>query len=286
MTNGKWMAYRAADVGINDTFGGSEGNYTATPERDLGGDDTIRVYVADGRVMQIEVGGVVYTYQNADGVNIHGGNHTTSEWFTFDCGGFVAPDGSALTGRPEFSGAYTLTCRTPQSAPCFGPETLIDCWDGFKAAENIVAGDFVMTDHGPEAVLWAGGRVVDVSEKNAPITVRGEVFSPQHLLRFRGHWARAKHLVDLGEANYVTPRPATQWYGHILLRKHAAIYTGSHLMAESLNPTDRALSGMTAEMRAQIRDALTASGIERDQYLGPDGHVLTRRDMRELFGVK
>ncbi len=38
--------------------------------------------------------------------------------------------------------------------------------------------------------------------------------------------------------------------------------------------------------RAQIRDALTASGIERDQYLGPDGHVLTRRDMRELFGVK
>lgn len=174
-------------------------------------------------------------------------------------------------------------------AACFGPDVRIWCaWKGLVRMRNICAGDEVYTLDGWKSVLWAGGAEIKVTEKNRPVLVRGEVYSPQHLiLNEEGKWVKAKFLAEfhIGDAGYISPAPARQWYGHILLERHSAIETEA-LFTESLNPTDRALSGMTPEMRAQIRDALDAAGIDRSQYPGPSGRVLTRRDMREIYGGK
>lgn len=276
----EWTAYPAETIGLNAQFGGHEGAFTYSPAR-YG--DEIAILRDENRVYQIEYQGRIFTHQNADGANIHGGNQTTSEWFTFGAGQFflVNEDGSInrdikLTSKPAFAGANTITVRNPLSAPCFGPYVGVLTEGGVKEVAHLQAGDRVLCMDGVyHRILWTGGREVEVTDKNAPVIWNGETYSPQHRVLIGNAWAKAKHVGD------TAAHDATQWYGHILLATHQPI-TVMGGFAESLLPTERALSGMSAQMRAQIVDALMSEGLTLETYGGLTRPELSKRQLREM----
>ena len=265
-----WITYKASDIGFNGQFGGSEGNFTYQPQWSLS-EGQFKIDVVGDRVLAVEYDGLIYRHQNADGANIHGGNHTTSEWFTFDIGQFYYVNSfgereQSLVSEVGFQGGHTITARDPLPAPCFGPNVLViiegPC--GILAdytVENLLAGDKVLCADGElREILWTDGAEVAVTENNRPIKYKGNIFSPQHRVLIEGVWIKAKHLVEFGLAQYVEPMPEKQWYGHILLAEHHAIAVEGGFV-ESLLPTDRALSGMSRKMADEIRNVLRAHGV-------------------------
>lgn len=265
---GEWLTFPAGSVGVNNTFGGYEGNFTSTPEWVYNRE--MRVYVVNNRVTHVEIPSrnIVFRHQNFDGQNIHGGNHTTSEWFTFDISGFwqIGTDGLItsedgirgieLRHFPGFNNGNTLTPRYPLPAPCFGPDVIVNTKEKGKVKVKYLKARMHIEISGYEyrEILWVGGKEVKVTDKNAPILVKTERFSPLHRIFSPTHkaWVIAKNLEKVGLAQKANHN-GTQEYFHILLDDHYSIPTQWNVV-ESLLPTDRALSGMDQEMAAEIKE--------------------------------
>lgn len=229
-----WTTYKASNVGFNAQFGGYEGNFTMTPAWTLGGDQGIKINANNGYVTQIEYMGRIYQHQNASGANIHGGNHTTANWLTFDIGQFRSSDGVPLNSLPGWQGAWTITLSGGGSVPCFVAGTMITMMGGDeKRVEEIAPGDMVATLTGAKRVLWAGGAEVEVTEKTRPYAVHGLFFSPQHRILIPGKGLIAAKHHPLAEQEFCFGR--TVPYHHFLLEEHSIVWADG-ILCESLWP--------------------------------------------------
>lgn len=231
-----WTTYKASDVGFNAQFGGYEGHFTMTPAWTLGGDQGIRINADNGYVTQIEYMGRIYQHQNASGANIHGGNHTTANWLTFDIGQFRSSDGVPLNSLPGWQGAWTITLSGGGSVPCFVAGTMITMMGGDeKPVQDIEVGDMVATLTGSKRVLWVGSAEVEVTEKTQTYSIGGFVIgvSPQHRILIPGKGLiAAKHHPAAFE---VTWFGKTVTYHHFLLEEHSIVWAND-ILCESLWP--------------------------------------------------
>lgn len=229
-----WTTYKASDIGFNAQFGGYEGHFTMTPAWTLGGDHGIKINAANGYVTQIEYMGRIYQHQNASGANIHGGNHTTANWLTFDIGQFRSSDGVPLNSLPGWQGAWTITLSGGGSVPCFVAGTMITMVGGDdKRVQHIEVGDMVATLTGAKRVLWVGSAEVEVTDKTRPYAVHGILFSPQHRILIPGKGLiAAKHHPDAEDAFWFDEPVA---YHHFLLEEHS-IVCADGVLCESLWP--------------------------------------------------
>lgn len=229
-----WTTYKASDIGFNAQFGGYEGHFTMTPAWTLGGDQGIRINADNGYVTQIEYMGRIYQHQNASGANIHGGNHTTANWLTFDIGQFRSSDGVPLNSLPGWQGAWTITLSGGGSVPCFVADTMITMMGGDdKRVQHIEVGDMVATLTGAKRVLWVGSAEVEVTEKTQPYATRGLWVSPQHRIMIPGKGLiAAKHHPDAFEVAWPG---LTVPYHHFLLEEHSIVWAND-ILCESLWP--------------------------------------------------
>lgn len=154
-------------------------------------------------------------------------------------------------------------------APCFGPNVRLFVKNlGWEKIKHVRVGDFVNTDAGYKRVLWIGGTYVEVTEKNRPVVTGSEIYSPQHRIAWRQKWCKAKFLAEVAAGDlwgYLEPMPKQQEYWHILLDSHRAINTFWN-MAESLLPTERALSAMNPRARREILQAIRDAGLTPEDY--------------------
>lgn len=238
-----WTTYKASDIGFNAQFGGYEGHFTMTPAWTLTGDHGIKINSDNGYVTQIEYMGRVYQHQNTTGANIHGGNHTTADWMTFDLGQFylVNEDGSMnwsapLNSNPGWQGAWTITLSGGGSVPCFVAGTMITMMGGVeKRVEEIVPGDMVATLTGSKRVLWVGSAEVEVTEKTQPYSLAGSAIavSPQHRILIPGKGLiAAKHHPAAFEVTWLG---GIVTYHHFLLEEHSIVWADD-VLCESLWP--------------------------------------------------
>lgn len=264
-----WISVPPKSIGFNNQFAGYEGHFTTKPEWTLGEDTPFKVNVVNGRVTEVAYDGLVYKHQNADGANIHGGNHTTADWFTFDIGQFYYVNSfgvreQALVSEVGFQGAHTITVMQPLPVPCFGGNVYVKAeyygWTNVK--EELTAGMKIQVHDGSyREVLWTGGRRVDLTEKTRPYSVKGDLFSPQHRILVSNRWAKAKWVGK--KTDY---RKRTEWYGHIVLAEHLPIVSMQCGHAESLLLTDRSIGAFDDETQGELRELLKRfpkAGVKR-----------------------
>ena len=234
-----WTTYKASDIGFNAQFGGYEWHFTMTPAWTLGGDHGIKINASDGYVTQIEYMGRIYQHQNATGANIHGGNHTTADWLTFDIGQFRSSDGVPLNSLPGWQGAWTITLSGGGSVLCFVAGTMITMIGGNeKPVQHIEVGDMVATLTGAKRVLWVESASVEVTEKTRPYFIRGLEVSPQHRILIPGKGlVAAKHHPDAWEKFSIWE---TVTYHHFLLEEHSIVWADG-VLCESLWPGEETL---------------------------------------------
>ena len=276
-----WTTYKASDIGFNAQFGGYEGHFTMTPAWTLGGDQGIKINANNGYVTQIEYMGRVYQHQNATGANIHGGNHTTVDWMTFDLGQFyqVNPDGSMnwsapLNGNPGWQGAWTITLSGGGSVPCFVAGTKITMMGGDeKRVEEIVPGDMVATLTGAKRVLWVGSAEVEVTDKSRPYAIRGLWVSPQHRILIPGDGLiAAKHHRRAFKKTWFGKTVA---YHHFLLEEHSIVWADG-VLCESLWPGEETLR-MLGDAFTHLIDVEAYCAKPAAPFLNRRGEVKQRR---------
>ena len=269
-----WTTYKASDIGFNAQFGGYEGHFTMTPAWTLGGDQGIRINADNGYVTQIEYMGRIYQHQNASGANIHGGNHTTANWLTFDIGQFRSSDGVPLNSLPGWQGAWTITLSGGGSVPCFVTGTMITMMGGNeKHVQHIEVGDMVATLTGSKRVLWVGSAEVEVTDKTHPYAIHGLFVSPQHRILIPGKGLiAAKHHPDAFEA---TQLGGTVSYHHFLLEEHSIVWADD-VLCESLWPGKETLR-MLGDEFTHLIDVEAYCAKPAAPFLNRRGEVKQRR---------
>lgn len=269
-----WTTYKASDIGFNAQFGGYEGHFTMTPAWTFGGDHGIKINASDGYVTQIEYMGQIYQHQNATGANIHGGNHTTADWMTFDIGQFRSSDGVPLNSLPGWQGAWTITLSGGGSVPCFVAGTKITMMGGDeKRVEEIVPGDMVATLTGSKRVLWVGSASVDVTDKTRPYAIRRLWVSPQHriLIPGKGLIAAKHHPRAQGEILF----GKTISYHHFLLEEHSIVWADG-VLCESLWPGKETLR-MLGDAFTHLIDVEAYCAKPAAPFLNKHGEVKERK---------
>ena len=276
-----WTTYKASDVSFNAQFGGYEGHFTMTQAWTLSGDQGIKINADNGYVTQIEYMGRIYQHQNATGANIHGGNHTTDDWLTFDLGQFylVNEDGSMdwsapLNGNPGWQGAWTITLSGGGSVPCFVAGTRIAMMGGSeKPVQHIEVGDMVATLTGAKRVLWVGSAEVEVTDKTRPYAVHGILFSPQHriLIPGRGLIAAKRHPLAWQEFCFGRTVP----YHHFLLEEHSIVWADG-ILCESLWPGKETLR-MLGDAFTRLIDVEAYRAKPAAPFLNKRGEVKERK---------
>ena len=269
-----WTTYKASDVGFNAQFGGYEGHFTMTPAWTLAGDQGIKINAENGYVTQIEYMGRIYQHQNASGANIHGGNHTTANWLTFDIGQFRSSDGVPLNSLPGWQGAWTVTLSGGGSVPCFVAGTLITMMGGDeKRVEEIAPGDMVATLTGAKRVLWRGSAKVDVTDKTRPYAIRWLGVSPQHRILIPGKGLiAAKHIPYAEEETWLE---GTVSYHHFLLEEHSIVWADG-VLCESLWPGKETLR-MLGDAFTHLIDVDAYCAKPAAPFLNRRGEVKQRR---------
>lgn len=297
--NGHWVEVRLKDILPNASFGGTEGNYTAEGHGSFPSPETkIAFYIVDrdgdeetesfqDRVTHIWIGDetTMYRHENFDGANIHGGNHTTEDWFTFDIGQFRLQDANGLINSgsqrlvDEFS-FNTFTVCDPSASPCFtGDVKVLVHQNGitdFIAVRDIDPGAYVAVYDSVEPsialrgkkhaafrwkpVKYVGRYSTKIMPRTIPVDIDGEVFSPLHrimiVLNGETVWTAAKHLVEAGLAKFVGRVGDTMEYFHVLLDSHEALITESLVMAESLRVTTLSMSMFDDKTRKAIQSEI------------------------------
>lgn len=262
-----WKAYNASLVGFNNQFGGYEGHYTSQPQFTLLDEGVpFKVYVENNRVTKVAYDGLVYQHQNADGANIHGGNHTTKDWFTFDIGQFAYVDHNGvrqqnLNSEPGFQGGNTITIGMGLDCdvPCFTKGTAILGADKQKRiyVENLKVGDTVWTTKGNRKVIWVGNHFIDNpnTKQNPYLIYNTLILSPNHrvyLPKFQGLMA-VKHTTEAWQLNW----PSVHYY-HFMLEEHSLVYA-NNILCESLWPGKETMKMLGSELAA-------LEGFDWDKY--------------------
>lgn len=147
------------------------------------------------------------------------------------------------------NGAYDIPpdTRLRVPPPCFGPDVVVTvAGSGATPVRALQVGDMVLTTEGYREVLWTGSRHCRCStEREWPVELQGELFSPLHRIFWEGRWAKAKHLVEAG-LGVVRDDLAAIIYHHVLLADHSVIVTARNkvesllLTSYSLDLWDRA----------------------------------------------
>ncbi len=271
-----WTTYKAGDVGFNAQFGGHEGHFTMTPAWTLGGDQGIKINADNGYVTQIEYMGRIYQHQNASGANIHGGNHTTANWLTFDIGQFRSSDGVPLNSLPGWQGAWTITLSGGGAVPCFVAGTMITMMGGDeKLVQNIEVGDMVATLTGAKRVLWVGSAEVEVTEKTQPYSIAGSAIavSPQHRILIPGKGLiAAKHHPTSFEVTWLG---GIVTYHHFLLEEHSIVWADD-VLCESLWPGKETLR-MLGDAFTHLIDVEAYCAKPAAPFLNKRGEVKERK---------
>jgi len=160
---------------------------------------------------------------------------------------------------------------------CFTPGTSIVTATGGRAVETLQIGDLVATrDHGLRPLVWVGRRELTKAEVEqkpqlAPVLIRrgalgpdnpnrDMIVSPQHRILLKGK----KLALMTGEAEALAPAiglvngdtivscaPQAVTYLHLMCSNHEVIRADG-VWTETLFPGDQALSGLTAEARAEV----------------------------------
>ena len=129
---------------------------------------------------------------------------------------------------------------------CFAAGTRIATPTGETPVQSLRPGDLVLTQAGPQPIIWTGRRTIDLTrhpnpEAARPIRIAAHAFaentpardllvSPDHAIFHNGALIPAKHLLN---AQTITQdRPHTVTYFHVELAHHAILYAAS-LPAES-----------------------------------------------------
>lgn len=185
---------------------------------------------------------------------------------------------------------------------CFTPGTLVVTATGNRAVETLKIGDLVATrDHGLRPLVWVGRRELSVAQVEAkpqlaPIMImrgalgpdcpnRDMMVSPQHRVLVNG----LKLALMTGETEALTaavglvngttilqspPRAVT--YLHIMCEGHEVIRADG-LWTETLFPGDQALSSLTDEAQAEVRELFP----DLEGFV-PARNIIARREARWL----
>jgi Ca2+-binding RTX toxin-like protein len=161
--------------------------------------------------------------------------------------------------------------------PCFTKGTPILTPTGWRPVEDLVLGDLVTTQNGPQRVLWAGGRKLEENDLllrpdwrpiHLPTGLLGNALplrlSPQHAVlmtdaRGESVLVRAKHLAELkfGGAR-VAKGVRSVSYHHILMEKHA-IVSAAGAPAESFYPGPIGMAMLEWPARLAVMAAVVAA---------------------------
>lgn len=147
---------------------------------------------------------------------------------------------------------------------CFAAGTPIATPQGWRAVEDLCAGDLVATaDDGAQPILWAGGRRVVVPAARGPVTIlpgalgndRTVRLSPQHRVLVGQGGAEGllpvKALVGRPGIIAATQASVVTWH-HLALPRHAVLSAGG-AWAETLWPGAEALRMLGADAAAVAR---------------------------------
>lgn len=180
--------------------------------------------------------------------------------------------------------------------PCFAAGTPIRVPGGWRAVEELVAGDMVITRGGAvEPVIWSGSRELKPHEIEArpslrPVKIRPGILgnrnevrlSPQHavlmLLDGQEVLVRAVHLARHGYRGCRIAEGVRRiTYHHILLPKHA-ILDADGLAAESLYPGRHAVAPLDSRAQVEIAAAVLA------QHRTSTKAAVALTDLAEIYG--
>ncbi|WP_245845155.1 Hint domain-containing protein [Pseudothioclava arenosa] len=247
-------------------------------------DDTIAIPAGDSATLdvlgnEINLTGGTLSVTHINGVPVSPGDSVTlpsgevvtlnPDWtFSITTDGVVETDSFTYTVASS-TGDTDVGFVTVSTVPCFVAGTLIDTPQGPRLIESLRVGDLVTTlDNGAQPIRWIGTRHVAAEGRFAPIRIRKGRFgatrdllvSPQHRVLVRDPLAalffgEAEVLVaakDLVDGHQITIEEGGQvTYLHILFDSHQVIYSEG-LATESFLPGPQVLSGMEAEVQAEI----------------------------------
>jgi hypothetical protein len=184
---------------------------------------------------------------------------------------------ATLDAIPNGSLAITTIDTATPITICFARGSRIDTPSGPCAIEKLQIGDHVLTDTGPEPILWIGSRVLSAidlikSPSLRPIIVRKNalspgypssdvILSPNHRLllndwRLELHFGletalcAAKHLVDGKAVQSFMPTQGIEYF-HIMLASHRTV-TCEGLISETLYTGQNSLAAVSEESRAEL----------------------------------
>jgi hypothetical protein len=237
----------------DDVFEGS-GTLTLAGDTVAVGGTAVGTYIQSGGILAIAFNGSAtaaladsvaeqLAYRNASGTSPAS---VRIDW-TFN-------DGN--TGAQGSGGPLAISGESAVDivAPCFLRGTCVLTRAGYRAVEDLTAGDELLTlNDGWQRLRWLGRRAVP---KNAdgrcpvpmqPIRIVQDAFgpglpardlwvSPEHAVFFRGHLIPAKALVNGATVIRDAAAEAVTYY-HVLLERHAVVFSEA-LPTESYVPND------------------------------------------------
>ncbi len=178
--------------------------------------------------------------------------------------------------------------------PCFTSGTPILTPRGWVMVESLAPGDTVLTNEGPQRVLWSGHRALSAADLirqpdwkpvHFPAGAIGNTkplrLSPQHAVLMRDLFGakvlvRAKHLAEMGFGGArVAQGVRTVQYHHILMERHAVLCAAG-APAESFYPGPLAMEMLDWPSRLSVSAAI---GAKSSSHL-----LLTAHDLATLYG--
>ena len=170
---------------------------------------------------------------------------------------------------------------------CFASGSLIATPQGGRAVETLRAGDLVLTEVGPERVIWHGHQVLTAKGLEArpelrPIRlsaghfglIRDLILSPQHAVKVGDALIRARHLAERAFGAHVARGLKAVRYHHILLARHALVQAEG-AWVESFYPGREAIRALARCDQIGVARAILAQnggigGLQRlEQAYGP-----------------
>ncbi|NGQ93305.1 hypothetical protein G5V65_20670 [Rhodobacter sp. HX-7-19] len=220
---------------------------------------------------------------------------------TFPGGERVILEGVTVQQATGKAGLYAM------GIPCYVEGTPILTAEGWYPVEQLVLGQRVITEEGPQRIIWAGKRVLtgedldkrpDWKPVHFPMGAIGNTqairLSPQHAVRMRDAEGqavvvRARHLAESGFGGARVARGARRVsYHHVLLERHG-VMNASGAATESFYPGRLALEMLDWPSRLEVVAAIMAgsglsvAGTEATAALlyGERAHPLVGRRAQE-----
>lgn len=152
---------------------------------------------------------------------------------------------------------------------CFASDTRILTDQGYRAVQDLTAGDMVMTvDNGFQPIKWAGSRTIPAHGKFAPVRIAaGALGNTEDLFVSQQHRmlvSNASAALLFGEEEVLVPAKALVndstirivaggevTYHHLMFDRHQLVFANGCL-SESFYPGEAAMSGVEADAQEEI----------------------------------